>query len=117
MKKYIFFSFIVGIMEAIEAIVYITNGAINIYDMLATSIELLWFFVSAIVFFQTKHRPTRFLASIFIIYFVIGILEGILLPSQDRMHLPLWIIIEGGIFGLAYAASSMFILYKLKKTN
>jgi succinate-acetate transporter protein len=111
MHKYLIGGSVIGSMQVVDAgILYATNGAAFDLSIAFAGLEFLWAVTSLVVAVRTKHKPTRVLALVFILYNVFGWLLGMFTSTPSMpIIVPVWFVITGGIFGLIYAASSIYV--------
>jgi hypothetical protein len=111
MHKYSIGGTAIGIMQVVDAgILYSNNGAGEGISLALSGVEFLWAVTSLVVAIRVKHPPTRLLAIVFFAYNVFGWLLGwfMVTPTTSAI-IPMWFVIFGGVFGLAYAASSVYV--------
>jgi hypothetical protein len=111
MKTYPIGGAAIGIAQVIDAVVlFKNNGACESVSIALSSIEFIWAIVSLVVLIRVKHKATRLLAFAFFAYNVFGWLLAIfVVPQATSVVVPLWYVVLGGIFGLAYGASSVYV--------
>jgi hypothetical protein len=111
MHKYSIGGTAIGIMQVVDAgILYSNNGACEGISLALSGVEFLWAITSLVVAIRVKHPPTRLLAIAFFAYNVFGWLLGFFMATQSTsVIVPMWFVIFGGVFGLAYASSSVYV--------
>jgi hypothetical protein len=111
MHKYSIGGIAIGIMQVVDAgILYSNNGACEGISLALSVVEFLWAIISLVVAIRVKHPPMRLLAIAFIAYNVFGWLLGVFTATPSAsVIVPMWFVIFGGVFGLAYAASSFYV--------
>ena len=111
MHKYSIVGIAIGIMQVVDAgILYSNNGAGEGISLAFSGVEFLWAITSLVVAIRVKHLPTRLLAIAFFAYNVFGWLIGVFMATPSTsVIVPMWFVIFGGVFGLAYAASSVYV--------
>ena len=114
LRKYPSCGAAIGLMQIIDAAVLLSNRGIAGGISLALSgVEFVWAIVSLVVVFRVKHRPTRVLALAFFAYNALGWAFSIFILHPPALPtIPLWFIIFGGVFGLGYAAGSLYVATK-----
>jgi hypothetical protein len=106
--KYLVGAIVVGAMEVIDAsLLAATQGVPDNFSYVVSAIEVLWFIVSVFALIRVKHSRSRLLAIAFLSYTVLGIVVAAFLGASEA--LPMWVVIFGGAFGLAYAGASAFV--------
>lgn len=109
MKKYLIGSVAIGIMQVVDAgVLYSNDGAALGVSLVLSGMEFLWAITSLVVAIRVKHLPTRMLSIVFFSYNVLGWLTGLFLPSTTPVIVPMGLVVLGGVFGFAYAASSAY---------
>lgn len=111
MRTYSIGSAAIGVTQVIDAaILFKNNGACDSVSITFSSIEFIWAIVSLVALIRAKQRATRLLALAFFGYNVFGWLLAILVvPQTAPVVVPLWFVVFGGIFGLAYGVSSAYV--------
>jgi hypothetical protein len=111
MHKYSIGGTAIGMMQVVDAgILYSNNGACEGISLALSGVEFLWAVTSLVVAIRVKHPPTRLLAIVFFAYNVFGWLLGLFVVAPSTpVIVPLWFVIFGGVFGLSYAASSVYV--------
>ena len=111
MRKYPAGGVVVGIVQAAEAFtVYRNQGVVGQTNVVVTFVELLWAVVSLVVLIRVKHRPTRVLAAVFVLYNIAGwILSADVDTSTLPVVIPLRYALIAGVFGVVYALWSLWI--------
>jgi hypothetical protein len=114
LRKYPTCGAAVGLIEVIDAAaLYCNRGVAGGISFALSGIEFVWAIVSLVVIFRVKHRPTRVLALVFFSYNALGWASSIFLIHPPALpSIPLWFVIAGGIFGLGYAAGSLYVASK-----
>lgn len=111
MYKYALGGTAIGIMQIVDAgILYSNNGSCEGISLILSSVEFIWALISLVVIIRVKHLPTRWLAVAFFSYNLLSWLLAMFLATPSMpVIVPMWVVIFGGLFGLAYAASSIYI--------
>lgn len=112
MRSYLIGGIAVGILQVVDAVTLSThNPAAEGISLALSAVEILWAVVSLVICFRVRHTPTRLLALAFAGYVAIGWLLAVsVLSPYARITAPVWSVILGGLFGLAYAAASAYVL-------
>ena len=111
MRKYAIGGIAIGIMQVVDAgILYLNNGACKGISLALFGVEFLWAVTSLIVAIRVKHLPTRLLSLAFFAYNVFGwLLSVFMITPSTPVIVPIWVVVFGGAFGLAYAVSSAYV--------
>lgn len=98
-------------MQVVDAgILYSNNGAGEGISLALSGVEFLWAITSLVVVIRVKQLPTRLLAIAFFAYNVFGWLLSLFITTPSTsVIVPMWFVIFGGVFGLAYAVSSVYV--------
>lgn len=112
MHKYAVSGTAIGIMQIIDAIIlYSRDDACDWASLAFAGIEFIWAVISIIVAIRASHLPTRLLALAFFAYNLVGWLLGVLVGIEaTQVMVPMWSVIVGGIFGLFYTGSSVYVV-------
>jgi hypothetical protein len=99
----------IGIMQIVDAaILYVNEGVASPTALALATIEFVWALVSLAVLIRTPHRPTKVLAGAFFAYNVFGwLLAAFAIPQTAPFAIPMWFVVVGGIFGVAYATGAI----------
>jgi hypothetical protein len=111
MHKYAVGGIAIGIMQVVDAIIlYSRDGACEGASLALAGIEFIWAVTSLVVAIRASHLPTRLLALAFFAYNLVGWLLGVLGNIEAaQVMVPMWFVIFGGIFGLLYTGSSVYV--------
>ncbi|WP_415878124.1 hypothetical protein [Methylomonas sp. TEB] len=110
MRKYAIASSAIGVMQLIDAgILYSNNGVCEDISLVLSGIEFIWAITSLVVLVRVKHPPTRLLALAFFAYNAFGWLLSLFIISPAEPVVPIWFVLFGGVFGMTYAASALFV--------
>lgn len=112
MKKYPAGGTVIGVMQVVDAcILYASHGVASNVTLVLSSVEFLWAIVSLVVAIRVTQRATRILASVFFTYNASGWLLAFFVtaPTSPITVVPIWYVLFGGLFGLSYAASSIYV--------
>jgi hypothetical protein len=111
MHKYAVGGTAIGILQVIDSIVlYSRGGACEGASLALGGIEFIWAVTSLVVAIRVTHLPTRLLALTFFAYNLAGWLLGMQGNNETaQVMVPMWFIIVGGIFGLFYSGSSVYV--------
>jgi hypothetical protein len=109
-------------MQIIDAVIlYTHNCTLTGVSYVFGGIEFVWAIISLVIVFRIGYASTRFLAAAFVIYNLLGWIVGIsLVAGSDMQSTPselpifMWFVIVGGIFGLVYSASSIYLRSKYR---
>lgn len=111
MKKYSVGGIAIGIMQVVDAcLLYYSHGVTSSATLVLSSIEFLWAIVSFVVLVRVKQPATRVLASAFFAYNASGWLLAFFITAPTApITVPIWYAVFGGLFGLGYAAGSIYV--------
>lgn len=111
MKKYLVGACAIGVMQVVDAcILYANQGIASGVTLALSSVELIWAVVSLVVAIRVKQRATRFLAAAFFAYNAFGwLLAFFVTAPTPPVTVPIWYVVFGGLFGLSYVASSVYV--------
>jgi hypothetical protein len=111
MRKYPVGGIAIGIMQVVDAVILFKNdGVCESVSIALSGVEAMWAIVSLGALIRVKHKATRLLALAFFAYNVFGWLLAIFVaPQATPVVVPMWFVVFGGIFGLAYATGSAYV--------
>jgi hypothetical protein len=100
----------IGIMQVIDSVIlFKNNGVCENVSTALSGIELIWAIVSLVALIRVKHKATRLLALGFFAYNAFGWSLAIVMVPQTPVVVPMWFVVFGGVFGVAYGASSVYV--------
>lgn len=111
-QRYAVGSVVIGVVQIIDALLLLAvSGNFNEASWIPTVIEFLWVFVSFVVLFRKTSRFIKGLAAIFVTYNVVGWIVGsVKMDEVVAGVFPLWMVYASLIFGILFAALSVFVL-------
>lgn len=114
MRKYAIGSAAIGAMQLVNAFaLYSSNGSRGDMSLVFSIIEFLWTVVSFVVAIRIKHVPTRSLAFTFFAYNEFGwLLSALSDYSSAPVAVPMWFVVFGGFFAIAYTTGSVYVAKK-----
>ena len=114
MNKYAIAGIPIGLMQIVNAWLLVQTRAVTSLAMVMLVFELALAIASLVVAIRVKHKPTRYLASAFVLYnlatwMISFLIEALDSYSIDSSSVRLWAVYAAGIFGLSYAAASAYV--------